>query len=63
MGCISSSTIQGIELMIERVDPNDANAVKQLLADLWGLYGQLNPSSQKKLDTLAAKVSNLAKSP
>ncbi len=58
-----SSKIEGLAELIAKVDPNDVVAVKQLLADCWNIYHLIDPASQKKLDALAANVSNLAKSP
>ena len=62
MGACNSKVSELTE-MIDRVDPNDVQAVKNLLADLWNVYHLLDSSSQKRLDVLAGKVASLAKSP
>ena len=54
-GC--SSTIEGVTEMIDSINPNDINAVKTLLVDLWNIYDKLSSTNQKKLDILANKVS------
>ena len=60
-GC--SSKIEGGTEMIKRINPNDINAAKTLLVDMWNIYDKLNSTNQKKLDILANKVSSLEKTP
>jgi hypothetical protein len=60
MGSCASQTVKDFSSIINKVDENDINAVRNLLVSMWALYDRLDKPSQKKLDAMANKINNVS---